>query len=185
MLLALLAAKKGKGRRRRRYLKGNLDFELDLGTLAANALVSGILGNTVTERTLVSSVVATWALSDMTINAGDGPILCGVAHSDYSDAEIEAVIENTGAWAEGDLIAQEIAKRKVRQIGKFDQSSSEGGVFSGASVLNEGRPIKTKLNWILTTGQTLRFWAYNTGDSALATTDPDMTVNGHANLWPQ
>ncbi len=175
-------AKHGKRRGRfRRYLRGSLDEQLDLGVLAANTLVSGLMQGTVEERTFVSSIVATHSLSEYTVAVDDGPIRVGVAHSDYTSAEIESWIENTGSWKEGDKIAQEIGNRKIKEIGTFRAIDISAGNFT----LNDGKPIKTKLGWILTTGQTLRLWAFNDGSSALATTAPDYNVNGHANLWPQ
>ncbi len=178
---SLMAKKPTKSRRRRRrYLKGRVKEGLALSTLAAQTLLSDTWDSAVVERTLISSVVATWALKDITGAAGDGPIICGLAHSDYSDAEIEEVIENTGSWDEGNLVQQEVAKRKVRIVGIFNET--QGDV--NTAVLNDGKPIKTKLNWILTTGDTLKMWAYNQGGSALTGT-ADLTAAGHANLWPQ
>ncbi len=180
LVLIALAKRKGGGRRRRRYLKGNLHEGLALATLAGQTLVSDVWDETVVERTLISSIVATWTIKDLTGVAGDGPIVVGVAHSDYSDAEIEQVIENTGSWDEGDLVQQEVAKRKVRTIGIFSEFSGDVNTFT----LNDGLPIKTKLNWMLTTGDTLKMWAFNQGSGAL-TTGANMSCIGHANLWPQ
>ncbi len=159
-----------------RYLKGTVDESLGLVTLAAGTLVSATFDEAVTEETLVTSIVASWALEGWTDAAGDGPVEVGYAHSDYSDAEIEAVIENAGSWDFGDKIDQEISKRLVRKIGQFRS------VTGGISVLNDGKPIKTKLNWRLITGQRLRLWAYNHGSSAL-TTGAFVHLNGHANLF--
>ncbi len=183
ILIVLLLAKHRKGARRkiRRYLKGSVDENLPLGTLAARTLVVATFDEGVNERTLISSIVASYSLSDVTPGDNIGPVMVGVAHSDYTAAEIEAVIENTGSWNEGTLVENEIAKRKVRIIGTFPQSPSAGATV----VLNNGLPIKTKLNWILTQGQTLDLWAYNLGSAAFATTDPDVHCQGHANLWPQ
>ncbi len=166
-----------------RYIRGTVDENLALGTLGAQALVKLDFDETVNERTLVSSIIATYAMQDFTLAAGDGPILVGVAHSDYSAAEIEAVIESTGSWNEGDKVAQEVAKRLVRKIGIFPSVGGAGA--SAPAVLNDGKPIRTKLNWILLQGQTLTLWAYNLGTSPLATTDPQVSVQGHANLWPR
>ncbi len=139
------------------------------------------VAETVNERTFVSSVVATYAISDWTPLAGVGPIIVGVAHGDYSSAEIEQWIENSGSWNEGDKVNQEIAKRQIRQIGVLKTPA----LVTLDSNLNDGKPMKTKLNWILNQGQTLDYWVYNSGDVAFATTDPDLTIVGHANLWPQ
>ncbi len=178
-----MARKKASRRRMRgRYLKGNVDEGLALGTLGSNVLVGVLFDDSVTERTRVSSVVATYSMSEFTQATGDGPIMVGLAHGDYTDAEVEEFIEQTGSWAEANLVGREVANRKVRILGTFP-SAAGAGVASEAVALNEGRPIKTKLNWVLTTGQTLRLWAYNLGASALATTDPAVRAQGHANLW--
>ncbi len=178
----LMARKRSQRRRRMgRYLRGTVDETTLLGTLAGSTLISDIYDNVVNERTLVSSHIGTWTLSDLTPGAGVGPILVGIAHSDYTNAEIEEVIEATASWNEGDLLAQERAKRKVRRIGIFDTLDNA----ADSVVLNDGKPIKTKLNWILLQGQSLRFWAYNMGTGALATTDPRLQVQGHVNLFPR
>jgi len=183
IIMMILMARKGHGKRRSmgRYIRGNVDESLVLTTLAARTLAAIAFDETVNERTLVSSLVASWSLDDLTAGAGIGPILVGVAHSDYSTAEIEEFIENTGSWDEGDLVQQEVGKRKIRTVGTFESAIS--GV--AAAVLNDGKPIKTRLNWILLQGQTLKVWAYNLGTAAVATTVPEVSVQGHANLFPK
>ncbi len=160
------------------YLKGNVDENLALGsTLATKTLITVDFDETVTERALASSLVASWSMANLV--AGQGPILFGVAHSDYTDAEIEAVIENTGSWDQGNLISQEIAKRKIRIIGQMVGEFDTGTVdvrFAG------GKSVKIKLNWMLKTGATLKLWAYNLGAN-LTTTSPELRVSGHLNLW--
>ena len=163
-----------------KYIRGNVDEQISLGTLAATTAVSTGFDDVVNERTLVSSLVATYSLENMTYGAGIGPLLVGICHGDYNDTEIEEYIEATASWNEGDMIAQEVAKRKIRRIGQFTVPANVGQVS-----LQDGKPIKTKLNWILTQGQTLRLWVYNTGTNALATTVPVCRVQGHANLWPR
>ncbi len=100
--------------------------------------------------------------------------MIGLAHSDYTDAEIEEYIETTDSWDQGNLVqGKEVRKRLIRRI----------GIFGSSGVLNDGKPIHTRLNWLLRTGQTISLWAYNRGASALATTDPQVVAEGHANLW--
>ncbi len=166
-------------RKRGRYIRGRIDEGLALGTLAAKTLVVDTWDDTVTERSLVSSIVAAWSLDELTSN--QGPIMVGVAHSDYTAAEIEEVIENAGSWTEGDKISQERAKRLVRTIGIFAGEDTQAGAADWT--LNDGKPIKTKLNWILNVGQTLDMWAYNMSADALTTTVPILQAQGHANLW--
>ncbi len=169
-------------RKFRQYLRGNIDNTMALGTLGSKVVISSVVAGAVVEETWLSSIVASWSISDFSNNAGDGPILVGVAHSDYSTAEIEAFLENTSSWDAGNLVQQEIAKRKIRIIGTFDKGEL-GSVDT--SVLNDGKPIRTKCGWMLVTGAKLRVWAYNMGSSALDTTDPDVFTKGHANLWPR
>ncbi len=166
-----------------RYIRGTVDEELDLGTLAARTAISAIFDNVVNERALVSSLVATWSLADWTVATGDGPVLVGVAHSDYTSTEIEEYLEQTQSWNEGNMIAQEINTRKIRRVGQFE--SPIGGVAADSVVLNDGKAIHVKLNWILLQGQSLQIWAYNMGGSAFATTNPTLRCAGHANLFPK
>ncbi len=165
---------RGRGKARRRYLKGNINVQLTIGTLADNTSVSTPVGDTVNERTLISSVVANYGLRDQTPT--EGPLVVGIAHSDYTTAEIEEYLENSGSWNEGDLVNQEIAKRKIRQIGEFPGNATE-------EILNDGRPVKTKCNWILTQGQTIDVWVFNKSGGAL-TGGAELMFTGHANLWP-
>nr|APC94145.1 hypothetical protein [uncultured marine virus] len=174
-------AKKPSRRKFRKYLKGNIDEVLTLSTLGAGTLISDTFDNAVAEKTFVTSIDAIWELDAFAITSGDGPIEVGVAHSDYSDSEIQQVIDNTGSWDEGDLVSQEIAKRKVRVIGMFD--TALGAVGGVQTVLNDGKPIHTKLNWMLQSGDTLRLWAVNKGGSPLAT-GANVKANGRAHLWP-
>ncbi len=174
-------ARRGRSRRRMgRYLRGNLDVNVSLGTLAASTGILGAVSDTVEEMSLISSIVCQYALQGKTLADDQGPISVGVAHSDYTLAEIEAWIEQTTGWAMGDKVAQEISKRLIRKIGVFPEVAN-----LGTAVLNDGVPIKTKLNWLLTTGQNINFWFYNEGGVALATTNPNGHVVGHANLWPR
>ncbi len=164
-----------------RYIRGAVDEDMALGTLAAKTLIIQTFGNVVSERTLVSSLDALWSLIGKTVADNQGPIMVGVAHSDYTAAEVEAWIEQQNSWLEADLVAREITGRKIRRVGVFP----EQGQDLSTQVLNDGKPIKTKLNWILNAGQSLDFWAYNNGSAPLATTDPNVVLSGHVNLWPR
>ncbi len=169
--VSLMPTKKPTRRSRGKYLKGSMDVEVATSTLADNDVISDIVGDTPTEKVRCSSIEATYSISG---TAGDGPLIIGVAHSDYTDAEIEETLENAGSWSLGDKVSQERAKRLVREIGTFDGLATE-------EVLNDGKPIKTRLNWSLISGQALRFWVWNKSGSALQATL--LNVQGHANLW--
>ncbi len=184
VLLALALAKHGKGgrgRNFRRYVSGSIDFDLGLTALAAKTLVGAVFSETVVDTTRVGSIKATYTLSDKTAGANIGPIICGVAHGDYTDAEVEEWIEQAGSWDIGNKQTAEVRGRLIRQIGVFDDVS--GPTVSAR--LNDGKPLTTRLNWVLSEGDGLRFWAYNTGNAAIATTVPNLHVFGKANLWYQ
>ncbi len=176
--------KHGKGRRKafRRYLKGDIRDTLNLGALASLTLVATGSAEIVNERTWISSLRCTHSFTHFTPGENDGPVLVGVAHSDYSAAEIEAWIENAGSWDEGDLVSQEIAKRKIRRIGVHEVPPNMG--VNDTVVLNDGKPITTKLGWMLLQGQGIQWWAYNRGTSVL-TTGSAIQQDGYANLWPR
>ncbi len=179
--LGILIVLMAKRRRYRRYLKGIIDFELALGTLGGNTTISNVESQVLTESAFLTSVKAVWSLLGMTPTAADGPIMCGVCHSDYTNTEIEEWIEQGASWDQGDMVAQEEARRKIRLVGVFNTTGP--GAQGAASVLNDGRPITTKCKWQLTTGDTVKFFAYNQGSGALAA-GAVLHVNGHANLWP-
>ncbi len=168
-------------RRRGKYLRGSVEEELLLSTLAGKTVLGENFDNDVTESTWISSLVATWALSNLTEAFSQGPIVVGIAHDDYTDAEIEEWLEVTGTWNVGNLVSQEISSRKIRQVGVFRTPN----IALGKAILNDGNPIHTKCGWLLNSNQSLKFWAYNSGSNALATTSAELTVTGHANLWPR
>ncbi len=183
-LLGIALAARKRSRRRRHfgnYIPGNIQLDIVLTTLAA---ATGVLAATATvdDTTRITSVRASYSLEDMTQGAGIGPIVCGVAHSDYTLAEVEAWIKLTTGWSQANMVSKEISGRRIRRIGTFPGSNTDG---SGISVLNDGKPIRTKLNWEVTEGQGLNFWAFNTGSNAIATTVPRVHVEGKANLWTQ
>lgn len=180
MIISLAKRTPRRRRRRRAYIKGNVENQLALSTLAASTLLSGTFADAVEEKAFVSSIVATWALDNVTFAAGQGPVIVGIAHSDYTDSEIEQTLEQDTSWAQGDLISKEIAQRKVRRVGVFRSRTTDLQI----AVLNDGRPIRTKLKWVLTTGQTLKFWAYNQGTNALSVSSPQLHIFGYVNIWP-
>lgn len=179
--VTLLAKRRGSRRRYRKYIKGSIEEDMSLGTLAAKTLVAQAFADVVTEKTFISSIVASWTLADFTPTDNVGPIMVGIAHSDYTAAEIEAWVEQVTSWDEGDLVSQEIARRKIRRVGVFSNTIVGG---AGITALNDGKPIRTKCKWVLTTGNNIDVWAYNMGSAAVVTTVPSVHIGGYANLWP-
>ena len=148
---------------------GNVEQSLGLGTLAANDLLGANLTGTVDKPEFLVSAFLAWSLRDLTL--GQGPVIVGLAHSDYLDAEIEEYVENTGGWASSDKVAQEIVRRQIRIVGKFSGNDTEES-------LNDGKPIRTPLMMSVTAGQGLKMWAYNSGSGAFSTTAPVLELDG-------
>ncbi len=174
--------RRGRGKRFRKYLRGNIDETAQLGTLGPATAILTVFDEVVTESTFISSAIVSVSLSNYTPGANRGPLLVLLAHSDYSLAEVEQFIETTQSWEVSDLVGQEISRRKIRRVGIFDNLATG---ITDAIAMNNGRPIRVKLGWMLSTGQTLNLVVYNTGSAALATSDPAVKMQGHANLWPR
>ncbi len=172
--------KRGSRARMSKYIRGMISEDVSLGTLAARTAVLESTA-TVVDTTRITSIEVLYALAGMTPADGQGPIMIGVAHSDYTLAEVEAFIELASSWSQANLVNREIGNRLIRRIGVFEIPA----LATESAVLNDGKPIKTKLNWSLAEGQGLNFFAYNLGESALATTDPNLHLEGHANLFRQ
>ncbi len=153
------------GKRRKRY---NANFvvirfstTITLGTLASNTVISAsMFGGELADRAIhLISADAYWAARGAT--AGNGPIIVGFAHSDYSVAEIlECLTSN--ALDTGDLISVERSKRLVREAGQFSN-------FSTDQVLNDGRPKRTKIGITTPTGFDYSVWAWNKSGAQLDT----------------
>ncbi len=143
-------------------MRGDVDIAHSLGALASLDLDLIGTAEQVENRSILLSLRATYTLRGIT--AGQTPIVYGISHHAYSAAQVEAWYENTGSWTEGDLANQEIANRKCRIIGVFNDDS-----VSTDQVLNDGKPITTKLNWVVSEGQGLNFWAYNESGAVLLT----------------
>ncbi len=145
-----------------------------LGTLASKTLVSTGGLTAVVGKVWCSSAKLAWSMTANVPATGDGPITVGLAHSDYTDAEIEEWIEATTSMSFSDKIAQERAGRKCRIVGTLNTASP-------TAVLNDGRPIKTKCRWIMEDGQSMNLWAYNEGNSALGA-GAVISATGNLNL---
>ncbi len=158
--------KSGRGR----ILKPKIDETLALSTLAAATLISSDLSDNVDEESFLLSTECVYAIRGAT--AGEGPIIIGWAHNDYTDAEIEAWVELSQGWTRGDLVAMEIQKRKIRQVGIFANQGTD-------EILNDGKPLKTPMKFTLVSAKGLALWAYNASGAQLATGQV-VTANGHA-----
>ncbi len=146
---------------------------LPVGALATLDVIAGAITNAAADKIRFISLIASWSWSDMQA-ALDDTMEFGVAHSDYSAAEIEECLEAGGSLDLGNKVEQERANRLVRTIGIL---SNPAGAQSAAE-FNDGKPMKTRLNWLMSAGDTLSMWARN-GSGTVYTTGSDLVVSGN------
>ncbi len=146
------------GRRRRRFnlRKVRNSAFIAIGALAAGDVIVSAFTATSTNPYRIMSIDTTWSLSELGAAIDDAQEF-GVSHSNYTAAEVEQCLEANAAIDIGAKVEQEQANRLVRQIGVFTGS---GGVGSGLQ-FNDGRPVKTRLNWHIGIGNTLNVWVRN------------------------
>ncbi len=148
--------------KRKKWHRVEFSESFALGTLADGAAaVSNLTGGSASDNFYATSVEASWSMEALT--AGEVPIVVGLAHSDYSAAEVEAWIENTASFSQDDLVAQEVSRRKIRNVGQFSDTDETD------LVLNEGNKFKTICKFLVNEGKTINAWAYNKSGSALMT----------------
>ncbi len=139
-----------------------------MSTLASKiVLVTTLTGNADGAYRCIS-IDSSWAWVAAT--AGEGPLTVGYAHSDYSITEIKEALEAGASISVGDKVNQEKANRLVRKVGVINSLLGE---------LNDGAPIKTRLNWLIPIGKSVNMFAYNEG--AALTTGSSLHSSG--DMW--
>lgn len=166
---------KKPARRKFNLRKVRVASAVAIGALAAFDVVGGDLMGASTNGYRVTSIKAAWNISDLGAAIDDGQEF-GIAHGDYSDTEIEEALEAAAAIDIGDQVEQEKANRKVRSLGFFTGAQ----VADGSLSYNEGRPVKTKLNWYIGIGDTIKMWVRN-GSDTVYTTGATLDVIGE--MW--
>lgn len=166
-------AKKGRGSR---LHVAKIDKTMALGALAADTLISSLLGDTVVTKEYAVSLDCVYTFEGATV--GEGPIMFGWAHSDYSSTEIEEALEATGSWDVSDKVSQEQARRLVRTVGTMD-------LHATTEKFREGQVVRTKLKFNVEEGKTLRLWAYNCNTGAALTAGIDFRAQGNIYLVPK
>ncbi len=133
---------------------------LVLSTLADNTVLKGTVQAAFTRRFHILYMKCFWAIRGNTI--GEGPILVGYNHGDYTIAEIlenlDVAILNTA-----NKIERERASRLVRKVGFFVAFSVSEELRGNKG----GEAVYTKLNWTIEEGETLDLFAINRSGGAL------------------
>ncbi len=167
----LMARKTRRGRRRYNLRRVRFSSELGLGTLASDtAITAAVFGAGDLPYRMVS-IKGTYAARNLTTD--EGPLTFGWAHSDYTTAEIKEALEAVSAISQGDKIANEKANRLVRVVGLILRGTG------GAMIVNDGMPIKTRLNWLIAVGDSVVFFVFNE-DTGSLTTGATINMQGDA-----
>ncbi len=166
-----------KSQRRFNLRKVRIAASIGVGALAAGDVTSGAMTATSANKYRVTSVKASYSLTDRGAAIDDGQQF-GIAHSDYSAAEIEECLEATASVDIGDKIAQERSNRLVREIGTITAVGSSAG--GGGGNFNDGRPVKTKLNWVIGIGDTLVLYIRNSSGVVYTT---GALMNAKGEMW--
>ncbi len=149
------------------------------GALATLDVISQDLIPVATNRYRVTSLSLAFTWGGKAI--ADDTLEFGVAHGDYTAAEIEECLEASGSINAGTKDQQEKANRLVRSIGIV--AGGVGDAASQGAPFNNGRPVKVKLNWTIQIGDTLSIWMRN-GSAVVYTTGSVLAVIGKAWVTP-
>ncbi len=170
-----MARKRSRKARPFNLRKVRINTRVALGALVADSLVAGGITNSSTNPYRIMSVELSYSIVDLGATADDGQTF-GLAHGDYTAAEIEACLEASGAIDVGDMIARETSNRLVRELGSMQGAPGTGAGRSH----NNGQPVKTKLNWGMSLGDTIRVWCRNNSGNDW-TTGASIAVDGF--MW--
>ncbi len=138
-----------------------------LGTMAANAVISNAITTLGTTKFRV--IAADLYVNMIGHTAGEGPIEVGIFNGDLSDAEMLESLDASPTGPE-DIIAKERLRRPVRRA-CFLSGQATG------EVVNDGKPVRVKLNTLLDAGVELELFFVNR-DSAAFTTGTILSVMG-------
>ncbi len=170
-------AKKPARKRQFNLRRVRVNGTVGIGALASKDVGIGVVSAATVGTCRFMSVDCSYTWSDIAALIDDA-LEFGIAHSDYTAAEIEECLEASGSMDIGDKVAQEQANRLVRSIGTM---SPEGDAnVDGGTKFDGGRRVKTKLNWLMSIGDTLTYWVRN-GSDTIYTTGSGLTILG--DLW--
>ncbi len=153
---------KHKGKRRSGVIAVEVDGSLALSTLASETvLASNISPSESVEGNTLYAISADLLISLRNMTAGEGPIIVGCAHDDYSVTEIQEALQADNLDFTN-KIEQEQGRRQVRRWGQF-------AVISSQEVLNDGKPLRVYIRIPMELGHQIKIWAWNKSGAVLTT----------------
>ncbi len=158
----LLARRSRRGRRQRGIVALPFNTQLALGTLADETIAKVSLTTDLAEDFFAVSTDITVSVEGHT--ATEDPLGWGVAHDDYTVAELKEYVD-ANLTDPGQKIEQERARRKVRRGGVLH---SMGGSQTEL-ISNGGQEKRIPLRFSINDGNTLAGWVMNHSGAALTT----------------
>ncbi len=128
-----------------------------MGTAANRALLVTAFTGLLEEDFLCWSMDVQITMQDIT--TGEGPLRVGIAHGDYSIAEITEALDVT-ILSPDNKIEQERKRRLVRTIGKVSEAQPTH---------NDGKPYRLKVGWVTGDGEVMNMWTRNVGGGTMTT----------------
>ena len=162
-------------RNRRNLRRVRISTTLAIGALASADVITGALTAATTDPLRIISANLSYSITDIPALIDDGYEF-GLCHSDYTDAEVEECIEAQQTIDLGNKVAQEQGNRLVRSVGRMTGTLN----IDGGSEFNDGKPMKTRLNWRMSSGDSLKIYIRNSSDT-IWTTGAQIAVLG--DLW--
>ncbi len=145
-----------------RVIAVQVDGGLALSTLGSETvLAADISPSESVEGNTLFAISADLLLSLKNMTAGEGPIIVGCAHDDYSVVEIKEALEADNLDFTNKIEAER-SRRQVRRWGQFS-------VLGAQEVLNDGRPLRVFIRVPLELGHNLKIFAYNKSGAPLTT----------------
>ncbi len=164
-----MPGKRGRRRRQSNFEAIPVNQSIPLLTLANGIVVKQTMC-TLTHPARMISADLSWFINDLA--AGEEPVAVGVAAGDYSVGEIAEKI-NAAPTSPSDRIEKEQAARFVRQVGLIGSGSD-----TNVARLNDGKPIRTKMRWLVGDDQEPVIWAMNRSGVANLATGAILVVMG-------
>ncbi len=133
-----------------------------LSTLADNSVLKTAIQAAFTRRFRVAYLKGTWIIRGGT--STEGPLVVGLAHSDYTIAEIQEATD-VSVISSSEKIANERRRRLVRKVGAFKMFESNEQLQGDRG----SEKVFTRLNWPIEEDFSLDLWAQNRSGATLTT----------------
>ncbi len=159
--------KRRRGVNRKGFVAIPFETAVNLVTLANDTVLFASLLAAFGEDIYIISIDAYWNLRNIT--TAEGPLQVGFSHGDLTVSEVSEAL-SAELTDPDDIIAKERSRRPVRRAGQFPSVSID-------EVLNDGKPIRTKIKFSVGDGHVINGYIKNRSGAAL-TTGANLGITG-------